>query len=207
MSTTTNNNKATTQGGGKGWRPSIPTEIRHTICARPQCHNGGVLEMDSIQIRGGGSRKITITNVYCPPIRTVANEDRTGGFELEDLTQSNPTIIGGDLNAHSILWDEHQPTDDMGERLENCMMEKNLVCANTGCATRINKGTGGLSTPDITILPAHWANKVTWSTRPCMGSDHLPILIELDIDVETKALKPTFVEGWRWAKADWNMYT
>ncbi len=56
------------------------------------------------------------------------------------------------LKAHSPLWDEHQPADQRGELVEDWLLSQNASILNDGTATCVNRGTGGLSTPDITAV-------------------------------------------------------
>ena len=57
-------------------------------------------------------------------------------------------------------------------------MDKELTILNDGAHTRINKGTGNESTPDVSLCGTMWADKIEWSTGECIGaSDHLPIYI------------------------------
>ena len=59
------------------------------------------------------------------------------------------------------------------------MNDANLVCLNSGAATRHNRSTGNPSTPDIFLAPTTWTNRLRWQTKEDIGgSDHLPILIQ-----------------------------
>ena len=87
------------------------------------------------------------------------------------------------------------------------MMVKNFAIANDGSATRVNAGTGGSSSPDVTLLHDSWIDKVEWTTIDCMGSDHLPILI--NIECQVSSLKPILTKElrWNWNKADFNRFS
>ena len=43
----------------------------------------------------------------------------TQNLQLDSLAHHKNAIIAGDLNAHSPLWDNHQPTDTRGEIVED----------------------------------------------------------------------------------------
>ncbi len=100
----------------------------------------------SIQIQLSCRRWTTTRNLYAAPIRG-ANT-----FALDTTEPGNLFLAGGDLNAHSPLWEEHQPTGQRGELVEDWLLSQNASILNDGTATCINRGAGGLSTPDITAV-------------------------------------------------------
>ncbi len=61
------------------------------------------------------------------------------------------TFLGGDLNAHSRLWDTNQPSDTCGEQLEDWVVAHSVSVLNDGTATLLNRTTGGLSSSDISL--------------------------------------------------------
>ena len=84
-------------------------------------------------------------------------------------------------------------------------MSRDFGVANDGSVTRVNRGTGGGSTPDVTLAHQSMLNKIEWSCLEDMGSDHLPILLELECGVSAvKQASPGL--RWRWGKADWDGY-
>ncbi len=54
-----------------------------------------------------------IRNFYAAPIR---GQDT---LALAPTEPGNLFLAAGDLNAHSPLWDEHQPADQRGELVED----------------------------------------------------------------------------------------
>ncbi len=104
------------------------------------------MEKQSIQIQLSRRRWATIHNLYVAPIR---GQDTLG---LAPTEPGNLFLAGGDLNAHPPLWDEHQPADQRGELVEDWLLSQNASILNDGTATCVNRGTGGLSTPDITAV-------------------------------------------------------
>ncbi len=48
------------------------------------------------------------------------------------------TFLGGDLNAHSPLWDTNQPSDTRGEQLEDWVIAHSFNVINDGTATLLN---------------------------------------------------------------------
>ena len=84
-------------------------------------------------------------------------------------------------------------------------MTRNFGVANDGTSTRVNLCTGGGSSPDVTLIHQSLMDKVEWSCLDDMGSDHLPILVELECGVA--AVKPVNLGlRWSWRKADWEGY-
>ena len=130
------------------------------------------LELQSVCVKQSKNKWLTIHNMYIPP---------KSEFDLSWIPVKKNSICAGDLNGHSRLWDDIQPEDDEGLRIVNWMLENNLVCMNDGSPTRINRGTLGLSTPDVTMVSQQMSTKVKWSMidESSMGSDHSLIIIEI----------------------------
>ena len=61
----------------------------------------------------------------------------------------------------------------MGDKIIDLILTNNLTCCNDGSATRVNRGTGGFSAPDVTLATANISNKIKWTTVEDFGSDHL----------------------------------
>ena len=115
------------------------------------------------------------------------------------------TIFAGDLNGHSRIWDDIQPTDGRGEQILDWMLTNNLECLNDGSPTRINRGTGGLSTPDVTCVTQDLRNKMKWNVveETTMGSDHSPIIMELKSSgIQTISTTPLKTR-WRSKDVNW----
>ncbi len=87
------------------------------------------------------------------------------------------TLAAGDLNAHSSLWDEHQPADQRGKTIEDWLISRHASILNNGEPTHANRTTGGLSTPDVTTVNNTGATKAEWTVGEDLGSDHQPITI------------------------------
>ena len=135
------------------------------------CNRNGV-EHQSFFVHLTGKKWITVNNLYCP------GKDE---LDLSWIPVDNNSIFAGDFNGHSQIWDHIQPTDDRGEKIVDWVIQRELQCVNDGSPTRINRATGGLSTPDITLVTSGLQTKTKWTTvkDTSMGSDHQPIIIEL----------------------------
>ena len=161
-------------------------------------------EVSSLRVRIGKNNWIDISNVYTPPPNSKGQEIN---FCPEIIPASNNSIICGDFNAHSKMWDEIQPEDARGEAVENWIIDKQLGILNDGCTpTRHNRGTGGGSVPDLSVCGSKWSGKCVWSVEEDIGgSDHLPILITVQTTVRYQPVlgrKPR----WRFKDVDWKKF-
>ena len=177
-------------GGG------LLTFIKHNVAYRKvgSAKNGNV-EAQSVSIQQSANRWLDITNIYIPP---KAKENT-----ITWIPTSEAAILAGDLNGHTPLWDRTQPNDEMGEKIVDYILEKNLFCCNTGEATRHNWNTGGGSTPDITLATPSLANKIKWTIGDDLGSDHLPIIITVDNIPTKRHVKKQRRRRWRRKGGDW----
>jgi len=148
--------------------------IKHSLTFREDSRRSSdiaTFEVSSFYVKVTRHRWLNIVNCYLLPARTIANVDSpTPITSLDFLPATEDTLIRGDLNAHSNLWDFVQPTDSRGELVTDWILEKDMVCVNDGSATRTNRATGELSSPDITLVHSNWSDKVEWSVGEDMGS-------------------------------------
>ena len=162
------------------------------------------LEALIIDLNPATLHRMTCVNVYRPPSRRA---HQVQDFSTSELPTAQNIIIGGDLNVHASSWDQWQPEDEMGAKLEDWMADNDFGIVNDGSATRVNAGTGGRSAPDVTMVNNFWLDKVEWSTIECMGSDHLPIIITVDCPLSTLKPPPITELRWNWAKADFEGFS
>ncbi len=111
-------------------------------------------------------------NIYAAPIQPAGITDTL------DFACHLP-FLGDDLNAHSPLWDINQPSDTRGEQLKDWVVPQSPSVLNDGAATLLNRATGGLSSPEVSQAHLSLADKTELSVSEDLGSDHLPITIEL----------------------------
>ena len=171
-------------------------------------------EIISIRVKVGRRRWATIHNLYCPPKRPQSSVKVI--LTLDNIPVSPETLVLGDFNAHTRLWDEHQPTDDRGDMLLDWCLSKNLHIMNDGTHTRVNTRSAlnkpspaseGKSAPDVSICGTYWSSKFTWRTSEAIGSsDHDPIEITLN---EKISLQPIFkgIPRWKTKGVDWAKFT
>ena len=162
-------------------------------------------ESQSIKVRLGKNRWLYLTNVYVPPAHSKGH--KLIKLRADSIPSFSSSLICGDFNGHSPLWDDSQPTDDRGEELLDWILEKNLTIMNDGSHSRINKATGNSSTPDLSLCGKLWQNKFDWSTGECIGaSDHLPIYINIHSKTNHQSVFGK-IPRWRSNDVDWTKFT
>lgn len=191
---------ATVKGGDvavyvKGGLHFVPLTGRHLAAA------DDTTEVCGVQLLRGNTRT-TIINLYRPPIRATEEDDREDHFDPSLLPSDDETIIVGDVNAHHPSWDAAcAVADGVGDRIADWMETVEWLPLNSGEATFASYRTGGQSAPDLATCGAALARRARWVLGPDLGSDHLPMVIELrGAGVEPRRIrKPKLA----YEKADW----
>ena len=187
----TDRKNAVSPGGG------LLMFIRNNLAFK--CHSStsrGAVESQSISIQQSAKRWLNLVNIYIPK----------GEMDLSWLPLEPNTIYAGDFNGHSLLWDDNVIFDARGKAIEDWILSNSLVCLNTGTATRINKATGGLSTPDITIAHSSISNKLAWSVCEPLNSDHLPLVTEVRNGATRTVNTSKVPTRWRSKGVDWSKF-
>jgi uncharacterized protein (DUF736 family) len=60
-------------------------------------------------------------------------------------------------------------------------MDNDLISLNDGSKTRVNHATTGESAPDVTLVHNSLVAGATWKRLEARGSDHYPLLCEVDV--------------------------
>ena len=107
-----------------------------------------------MRIRTLKDKWIHLHHVYLPNTDTQVTR-----FNATLINATPDSIIVGDFNGHSHLWDPVQPSDARGNELEGWIHDRNLHILSDGSPTRTSRITGYNSTPDLSICDG------TWSTR------------------------------------------
>ena len=101
---------------------------------------------------------VKLTNVYCRP--EYSDGDPNIKFEASLIPTGNNSIICGDFNGHSELWDNILKSDNRGEEIVDWTIAQDLSILNDGSPTRFDRsGKGNDSTPDITLSGQDFNNK------------------------------------------------
>ena len=125
-----------------------------------------------------GDTELIITNVYISPASSCA-----GGYlpSLDHLMMTTDTILLGEFNAHHSAWYSIS-TDTRGTLLENMISGYNFGILNWDSPTRLPSNANP-SSPDVSLALASLITSTNWQTKTNLGSDHLPILISLQMDL------------------------
>ena len=147
-----------------------------------------------------GDTELIITNVYIPPASSC-----TGGYlpSLDHLMMTTDTQILGDFNAHHSAW-YSSSTDTRGTLLENVVSGSNFGILNWDSPTRL-PGNANPSSPDVSLASASLITSTNWQTKTNLGSDHLPILISLQMDYTINPIPHRI--SFNLKKANWDRYS
>ena len=83
-----------------------------------------------------------------------------------------------DINGHG-SWDHDKDEDDIGGQVQDWLADNGWAYLNTGAPTRFAHD-GSPSAPDVTLAHASWIGRISWRTGSHLGSDHLPILVDIE---------------------------
>ena len=89
------------------------------------------------------------------------------------------TQILGDFNAHHSTW-YSSSTDTRGTLFEYMISGSNFGILNWDSPTRL-PGNANPFYPDVLLASASLITSINWQTKTNLGSDHLPILISLQM--------------------------
>ena len=147
---------------------------------------------------------VNIINIYVPPARWSAGQGtQDQEFQPQGLQVDGNTILGGDVNAHSLSWDPYQPESRLGGTIEDWAID-DMAILNDGSHTRQNPSTGGKSVPDLTLASRNLSAKMDWSTGEGCGSDHLPIYSRISPPTQRQRRKRR--GRFTHKKADWDRF-
>ena len=165
--------------------------------------NDNTTEFTAAEVQVPGRKPIMLINLYIPCIREVDEDQRVDRFDPDALRIDKQSFVCGDFNAHSASWDRTYPEDERGKIIESWMANNNFIAANDGTATRINRATGGESTPDVTLHHGSWAGKINWECLDDGCSDHLPVLWSFKAKEPLPRRKPA---AFCYSKANWYLW-
>ncbi|GIY59367.1 hypothetical protein CEXT_405871 [Caerostris extrusa] len=96
---------------------------------------------------------------------------------------TNATVLLGDLNAKHTAWG-CALANNRGKDLENLSNDKAFLFLNNGTHTYRSHSYNTIDALDLTISSPDLFPYCSWKVVDYVGSDHYPILIELDYDVK-----------------------
>ena len=160
------------------------------------------MEILSVRLKTTKSTWLELYNVYLP---NTSNQHNS--FDPSLIKPGPASLILGELNGHSQMWDQIQPQDQREDEILDWILDNDLHILNDGSATRNSRITGNDSTPDISLCGSNWSAKTSWRlAEPIGSSDHLPIFIELNHKIHYKPVVPK-AAGWRRNDVDWSCFT
>ena len=162
-------------------------------------------EVCTLRIQLARNSWVQLVNVYCRPANS------SGEVVLLDtsLIPVGPnTIICGDFNGHSEIWDLKVQPDDRGEKIEDWMIANDLEPLNDPeKATRFDRHNDNESSPDITFCGKQIAPMCEWEVaEPIGNSDHLPIITTIQVKVPHEFFLGA-ASRWKRNGVDWSNFT
>ena len=164
-----------------------------------------ITEWATIEIPVRGKSKIRITNLYIPPASS--NPGMISNVKTHKWPRKEYDIVLGDINAHSILWDNSARPDERGAEVEEWLAEHDMHCLNSGEPTQYSKGKDQYSSPDVSMVHSSRLDKFTWKVLDELGSNHKPLLITYEDDINVQKVNNQAKYKWKINKADWESYT
>ena len=159
----------------------------------------GSMEVFGVDILRGDGSTVRVYNIYIPRCADEVVLRQLNRLQLR--CTGLDTIILGDVNAHGELWDNYIARDSRGDIITDWLEDNGMAVLNNGDPTRRKRGTGALSTPDISVVHAEVVSDWEWSVHKRLSSDHFPILIKLGGARSEEERKSLF--AWDWQRADW----
>ena len=156
-------------------------------------------KFQAIAIHAYLHKRVTICNIYINPQQNFSQAD------LENLTQQlpRPYILTGDFNSHHTLWHGLQP-DSRGNIIEKFVLENdiNILDENEHTYEVFRNGTLYKAHIDLTLITPDLQPDLDWTTLDDNGgSDHIPIVIEIN-----KSYDFNTITKWNFKRANWEKY-
>ena len=146
-----------------------------------------------------GNTKLIISNIYIPPASSCSNGYQSS---IEHLLTTKDSLILGDFNAHHPSWYSGL-TDTRGRKMADTINGSDHGILNWDSPTRVPPNAEP-SSPDLSLSSASLITSCSWQTLSTLSSDHLPILLRLQMKTTPKpGLRQTYVSL---KKANWDIY-
>ncbi len=176
----------------------LKKNIQTSLLALPQSSD---IEARGVTIKTRNNTHLDIISLYC----SNGNSCRRENIEAIFNAPRNTTIIGGDLNAHSGMWEDGKPENNNGKIISKYLLnQSNLILATPkNLGTQLSHNNTQNSTIDLTFTSP--ALGPTTSIHlgllgPYWSSGHLPIIININIDLPpTQLINP----NWRFNEEKW----
>ena len=156
------------------------------------------MEILSVRVRTQKSLRIEIYNIYIPYTTTQPTH-----FDPNLINPSPHSIIIGDFNSHSHLWDHVQPPDAWGDKITDWIINNDLHVLNDGSPTRTSRITG-----NHTRLVTLWSQLVNQNIMVTSRSywQFRPSIIVINHRIRYQPVIPRKAR-WRRNGVDWSSFT
>lgn len=178
-------------GSGQGVAILVRVDIAHFITPALATQNLEAIGV-SLNLPNG---EVMVCSVYQSPNLPLLTSD----LDLLVAT-GNRLLIVGDFNAKHPYWSPG-PTNPHGKKLLEYVVNNDIIIHAPSEPTLVHYRTGlSPSTPDLLLAKnVHSINDI--STAHALSSNHLPVLVEINIKMVREPIKKH-----NFAKADWNRY-
>ena len=190
-------NRQHSRGGG------ILVMVRQTIAFREIPTNS---PDPSVEICG-----IQLTNTY-PPLNIVVCY-RAPGFTLtstqwativSNVDKNCSGILVGDFNSHNVIWN-CDSTDCNGDRLATSIDNNDLFLHNSSTITRSDPSNNTHSNIDLLFSTLNISQNITtYAYDETMGSDHYPLMCNINLDKNLYIQKSFKIKSKR---TNWDSFT
>ncbi|GFW81045.1 hypothetical protein TNCV_4804131 [Trichonephila clavipes] len=177
------------EGGGLAF---LVRDINYRTVDNPQ-FTDSKLEIQRLNVIWKG-KNLNISNMYHPPNQKSLPDN------LLDISESN--LLVGDLNAKHSSWGS-VINNKRGVELHNLMDDSAHLALNDGSPTYSSHSYHTEEALDVSIVSSDIFPFCKWTVLQDIGSDHLPILVELKWKQITQLVKKKF---WNFKKANWEKY-
>ena len=184
-------------------RIGVATYVRSSICVRKvksPVENDLQVSIELIV----NKKPFTITNCYYP-VGLRENDIQWIGKYKDDNDQ---ILVLGDFNAHHSYWSNKTIENKRGGQfLYQNIIDSTLTLLNDGSITRIPDRSNDIcSAIDLSFISASLASQCQWMVQDdTLGSDHLPIIIDLTFDNIDK-IENELEKGFDTRRADWTLF-
>ena len=194
------------RGRGGGLVTLIRKGLPYQVLPPTQPTDGHLssVEIKCTQILLNHRQTWNVANVYIPPVGRSEESRRVALDDILRLPGGPGWLILGDLNAHHEWWDNHAARDQRGDWVTEWAEAKRLSVLNDGEVTRVERGSGRTSTPDVSVCHEDKVELCRWQVHRALGSDHFPMVIDVGQRPDRAPKRKKMV--WCWNKADWEEY-
>ena len=183
------------QGPGGGVAILAKKSLRISKLHLPPINN---FETIGITVELADGTKLDIISAYCPNGNNCHRDD----INLLFNSTGNTAIIGGDFNAHHPIWEDGHPSNKCGRILADILLEESNFILTTpkDLGTRPGTTSAQPATIDLTFMSPDIANLAYTHLGPYWSSDHLPVIIDLQLKPAWNISPPP---TWRFVSNKW----